>query len=77
MLILDTSAWMNARVGQTRLMDQARTAARNYLRLITPADRVMVVRADVLATPATLFCWKRAARTIFQWSIRACIGSWT
>jgi hypothetical protein len=54
-LILDTSAWMNARVGQARLIDQARAAARSYLRLIPSGDRVMVVRADVLATPATLF----------------------
>jgi VWA domain-containing protein/aerotolerance regulator-like protein len=59
-LILDTSAWMNARVGQSRLIDQARTAARNYLRLIPAGDRVMVVRADVLATPATLFESSRA-----------------
>ena len=54
-LILDTSAWMNARMGQTRLIDQVRAAARSYVRLIPPGDRVMVVRADVLATPATLF----------------------
>lgn len=54
-LILDTSAWMNARVGQSRLIDQARAAARNYMRLIPAGDRVMVIRADVLATPATSF----------------------
>jgi len=54
-LILDTSAWMNARNGQARLMDQARAAAQNYVKLLPSSDRVMVVRADVLATPATLF----------------------
>jgi hypothetical protein len=52
---LDASAWMNARSGQARLIDQARAAARNYVRLLPSSDRVMVVRADVLATPATLF----------------------
>jgi len=54
-LILDASAWMNARSGQARLIDQARSAAQNYVRLLPSSDRVMVVRADVLATPATLF----------------------
>ncbi len=54
-LILDTSAWMNARTGQTRLIDQARAAARNYVKLLPASDRVMVLRADVLATPATVF----------------------
>jgi len=54
-LILDTSAWMDARTGQTRLIDQARAAARNYLKALSPGDRVMVLRADVLATPVTVF----------------------
>ncbi|MGP0076010.1 MAG: vWA domain-containing protein [Bryobacteraceae bacterium] len=54
-LILDTSAWMAARFGQTRLIDRARLAADNYVNALPPADRVMVVRADVLATPVLLF----------------------
>ena len=54
-LILDTSAWMAARVGQARLIDRARQAADAYVNALPPADRVMVVRADVLATPALLF----------------------
>jgi len=54
-LILDSSAWMAARTGQVRLIDQARAAARGYVRTLPSSDRVMVVRADVLATPATLF----------------------
>lgn len=54
-LILDSSAWMNARSGPSRLIDQARAAAQNYVKLLPSSDRVMVVRADALATPATLF----------------------
>src|SRR5271156_3780443 len=47
-LILDTSAWMDARTGTTRLIDQARAAARSYVKLLPSSDRVMVLRADVL-----------------------------
>lgn len=54
-LILDTSAWMSARAGQIRLIDRARQAADSYVNALPAADRVMVVRADVLATPALLF----------------------
>jgi hypothetical protein len=54
-LILDTSAWMAARLGNVRLIDRARRAADNYVNALPAADRVMVVRADVLATPALLF----------------------
>src|SRR5271155_4750186 len=54
-LILDSSAWMAARFGQARLIDRARQAADSYVNALPPADRVMVVRADVLATPALLF----------------------
>jgi hypothetical protein len=54
-LILDTSAWMGTRLGQNRLIDQARASARSYVRTIPSSDRVMVLRADVLATPATPF----------------------
>jgi hypothetical protein len=54
-LILDVSPWMAARLGPNRLIDQARLAARNYVNALPLADRVMVVRAGVLATPALLF----------------------
>jgi hypothetical protein len=54
-LILDTSAWMAARSGQGTLMDLARQRARQYLRVLPARDRVMLVRADALATPATPF----------------------
>jgi hypothetical protein len=63
-LILDTSAWMSARVpaanGQPArtprtLMDTARQRAIQYVRALPATDRVMLVRADALATPATVF----------------------
>jgi von Willebrand factor type A domain/Aerotolerance regulator N-terminal len=54
-LILDTSAWMGARARQGTLMDEARASARTYLKSLPSSDRVMLVRADALATPATAF----------------------
>ncbi|MDQ6708694.1 MAG: VWA domain-containing protein, partial [Acidobacteriota bacterium] len=60
-LILDTSAWMDARAGKTTLMDTARTRALAYLKSLPAGDRVMLVRADALATPATPFESNRKA----------------
>ena len=54
-IVLDTSAWMAARSGNRTLMDIARQTARDYLRAVPARDRVMLVRADALATPATPF----------------------
>lgn len=58
-IILETSAWMSARNTATRpvrtLMDLARDRAHRYLHALPPRDRVMLVRADGLATPATVF----------------------
>jgi hypothetical protein len=54
-IVLDTSAWMAARSGPGRLIDRARAAAKAYLQALPANDRVMLVRADALATPATLF----------------------
>jgi hypothetical protein len=60
-LILDTSAWMGSLGTRTQngrqmtLFDEARDAARAYLRSLPARDRVMLVRADALATPATAF----------------------
>ena len=57
-LILETSAWMAAQpASRTRatLMEQAQERARVYLRSVPPRDRVMLVRADALATPVTAF----------------------
>jgi len=57
-LILETSAWMGARSAarptQT-LMDEARARARAFMKSLPNGDRVMLVRADGLATPATVF----------------------
>ncbi len=59
-IILETSAWMGAAApgagepGRT-LMDTARTRAYAYLKSIPSRDRVMLLRADGLATPATAF----------------------
>jgi von Willebrand factor type A domain/Aerotolerance regulator N-terminal len=54
-IVLDTSAWMSARSGNRTLMDLAKQSARQYLRAVPSTDRVMLVRADALATPATAF----------------------
>src|SRR5687767_7062888 len=54
-LIVDTSSWMAARSGNEALIDQARRQALAYLRAIPSSDRVMVIHADALATPATPF----------------------
>jgi hypothetical protein len=54
-ILLETSAWMGARTGGRTLMDLARERARRYLRALPSQDRVMLVRADGLATPATAF----------------------
>jgi uncharacterized membrane protein len=54
-LILETSAWMAARSGNRTLMDLARDRARQYLRALPAQDRVMLVRADAMTTPATAF----------------------
>jgi hypothetical protein len=51
-LILDTSAWMNARSGNARLIDAARAAARRYIGALPPTDRVMVERAGAAPSPA-------------------------
>jgi hypothetical protein len=66
-LVLDTSAWMGAslpnRPGAT-LMDLARASAVGWLRAVPSADRVLLVRADALATPATP--WETDRRTIVR-----------
>ncbi len=54
-VILDTSAWMGARTRQGTLLDEAKASARAYIRSLPGRDRVMIVRADALATPATAF----------------------
>ncbi|MDX2150199.1 MAG: BatA and WFA domain-containing protein [Bryobacteraceae bacterium] len=54
-LLLDTSAWMQASVRGTTLMEAARSSARAWLNVLPAGDRVMLVRADALASPATAF----------------------
>jgi hypothetical protein len=54
-ILLDTSAWMAARSGNRTLMDLAKERARRYIRALPAQDRVMLVRADGLSTPATAF----------------------
>ncbi len=54
-VILETSAWMGARSGSRTLMDLARERARRYVRALPARDRVMLVRADALASPVTAF----------------------
>ncbi|PYT06244.1 MAG: hypothetical protein DMF60_09765 [Acidobacteria bacterium] len=62
-LILDTSAWMAASSkspaslsqGPRTLMDDAHQKALAYVKSTPAADRIMLVRADALATPVTGF----------------------
>ena len=60
-VLLDTSAWMGARTRNGTLMDDARASARAYIRSLPARDRVMIVRADALATPVTPFETNRQA----------------
>ena len=64
-LILDTSAWMRAGIPgnqagnqanqnqRATLMDAARASAIAWLRAVPASDRVLLIRADALSTPAT------------------------
>jgi hypothetical protein len=52
-VILDTSSWMAAKTGDRTLLDEARLATRRYVRALPANDRVMLIRADGVATPAT------------------------
>ena len=61
-LLLDTSAWTAAKADpQRRLIDEGKINAIRWLRALPGSDRVMVVRADALPTPATVFETNRAA----------------
>lgn len=54
-VILDTSAWMGARTRSGTLLDEAKASARAFIKALPGRDRVMIVRADALATPVTAF----------------------
>lgn len=73
-LLLDTSAWTAARSNpQRRLIDDAKISAIRWVRSLPASDRVMVVRADALATPATVFETNRS--TIEQSVLQSQPGS--
>ena len=60
-LLLDSSAWTQARLdARTRVFDDARRQALEWLRRVPAQDRVMLVGADSLATPLTRFESNRA-----------------
>ena len=59
-VILETSSWMNAATGGGTLMDSARQRAESYLRAIPSGELVMLIRADDVPTPATVFTADRA-----------------
>lgn len=54
-LLMDTSAWMGARTANGTLEGEAVRQALGWVRNLPAQDRVMVVRAAALATPATAF----------------------
>jgi len=76
-LVLDASAWMSAALPGgargTTLMDAARANALGWLRAVPPADRVLVVRADGLATPAT--AWETDRKKILRAILETTPGS--
>jgi hypothetical protein len=54
-VILDTSAWMGSLTAQGTLQDEAKANARAYVSTLPSRDRVMLVRAEAIATPLTAF----------------------
>lgn len=54
-VLLDTSAWTAQRSGQTTLLAREKRMTERYVAALPLRDRVMLVRADALATPATPF----------------------
>jgi hypothetical protein len=58
-LLLDTSAWSASLTADGSVLNEEKRLAREYLSAIPGADRVMVVRADGLATPVTPFTSNR------------------
>ena len=54
-LLLDTSSWTALRVNSGTLLDQEKRIAKRYVSTLAPHDRVLLVRVDALATPATSF----------------------
>jgi hypothetical protein len=53
-LLLDTSSWMAANAPRRgNLLDEAKGKARSFVRALPATDRVMIVRADAVASPVT------------------------
>lgn len=59
-LLLDTSAWSGERTGEETLLDIEKREAERYISSLPANDRVLVVRADSLTTPATPFTSDRS-----------------
>lgn len=62
-MLVDTSAWSAQRDGDATLLDREKEKAERYLATLGPQDRVMLVRADALAAPATPFTSDRSQLT--------------
>src|SRR5215471_12610789 len=58
-LLLDTSAWTAEKTGPGTLLDREKSIAKQYLAGLGVTDRVMIVRADNLSTPAAGFSTDR------------------
>lgn len=54
-LVLDTSAWMQARDANGTLLDRAKRFAIRYVRSLPPGDRVLLVMSDANPMPAATF----------------------
>ncbi len=78
-LVLDTSAWMaaslpaNGTAANLTLMDSARANALGWLRAVPNGDRVMLIRADALATPAT--AWELDRKTVAKAILESAPGA--
>lgn len=59
-LLLDTSSWTAEKTSEGTLLDREKRIARQYLSRLAPRDRVMLVRVDGLASPATPFTLDRS-----------------
>src|SRR5581483_7686792 len=67
-ILLDTSSWTAEHSGQGSLLDREKAVVRRYLGRLPARDRVMLVRADALATPLTPF---RPDRTVLLNALNA------
>ncbi len=54
-ILLDTSSWSAERGSDETVLDREKEAAQQYVAALPARDRVMLVRADALAAPATPF----------------------